>query len=64
MSGAISMRIHANYPLIAKEMFDLIEELLALLDMRKVRSVVKRDPFDFGYTIEKWLHCTFLYMFL
>jgi len=61
MLGFISSRrVHVNHPLIGEEMFDLTEELLTLLDMRKMCRVVKCDPFYFGYTIKKGLHCAVL----
>jgi hypothetical protein len=46
--------------LASKEMSDLAEELLALLDMREMCRVLISDPLNLGDIVKKGLHCAFL----
>jgi hypothetical protein len=46
--------------LASKEMSDLVEELLALLDMREMCRVLISDPLNLGDIVKKGLHCAFL----
>lgn len=58
------MRISLNIFLLGKEICNLIEEFLALLDVREVCGIVECDPFNLGYKVKERLIRRLLNVFL